>query len=165
MPEKREQEIRNLQTFLREIAILDTRIPLLVPDGKFESQTENAVRVFQELNSLSPTGQVDEQTLAKISKQYFEIIDDREIISINVFDSDKNKVYLAQVLLKEIGDRFYNFSEIEITGTKDEKTVLLFEQSALTSTSSCRKIKSAFCRKSNGRRLSKHVKRLQRLQR
>lgn len=128
MPEKREQEIRNLQTFLREIAILDTRIPLLVPDGKFESQTENAVRVFQELNSLSPTGQVDEQTLAEIYKQYLEIIRDREIISINVFDSDKNKIYLAQVLLKEIGDRFYNFSQIEITGTKDEKTVLLFEQ-------------------------------------
>ena len=101
MPEKREQEIRNLQTFLREIAILDTRIPLLVPDGKFESQTENAVRVFQELNSLSPTGQVDEQTLAEIYKQYFEIIRDREIISINVFDSEKNKIYLAQVLLKE----------------------------------------------------------------
>ncbi len=128
MPESREQEIRNLQTFLREIATLDARIPMLVPDGKFESETENAVKVFQELNSLSATGEVDEQTLTEIYRQYLEIVNDREIVKINVFDSDKNKYYLAQILLKEIGDRFYNFSEVDLTGVKDEKTVLLFER-------------------------------------
>ena len=128
MPETREQEIRNLQTFLREIATKDKRIPMLVPDGKFEAETENAVKAFQELNSLEVTGEVNEQTLSEIYRQYLEIIADREKVTINVFDSEKNKFYLAQVLLKEIGDRFYNFSEIEITGLKDEKTILLFER-------------------------------------
>ena len=91
MPETREQEIRNLQTFLREIATKDTRIQMLVPDGKFEAETENAVKAFQELNSLEVTGEANEQTLSEIYRQYLEIIADREIVTINVFDSEKNK--------------------------------------------------------------------------
>ena len=121
-------EIRNLQTFLREIATKDSRIPMLVPDGKFERETQNAVEVFQSLNSLQVTGEVDEETLAEIYKQYQEILKEKEVVKIDIFDSDKNKFYLAQVLLKEIGESFYNFSQIEITGIKDEKTSVLFEQ-------------------------------------
>ena len=123
-----EIEIRNLQTFLREIATKDSRIPMLVPDGKFESETQNAVKVFQELNSLQVTGEVDEQTLAEIYKQYKQILKEKEVVKIDIFDSDKNKFYLAQVLLKEIGESFYNFSQVEITGIKDEKTAVLFEE-------------------------------------
>ena len=53
---------------------------------------------------------------------------EKEVVKIDIFDSDKNKFYLAQVLLKEIGESFYNFSQVEITGIKDEKTAVLFEE-------------------------------------
>ena len=43
-------------------------IPMIEnPDGSFDSQTERAVRTFQTIFSLSPTGEVNYQTWYKIS--------------------------------------------------------------------------------------------------
>ena len=47
---ERKEKIKQLQKYLREIAKVDNRIPLLVIDGFFLDETENAVRIFQEIS-------------------------------------------------------------------------------------------------------------------
>ena len=71
---ERKEKIKQLQKYLREIAKVDNRIPLLSIDGFFFDETENAVKIFQEIYGLSSTGEVDEQTWNKIYQEYFSLV-------------------------------------------------------------------------------------------
>lgn len=67
-----QKAVRNLQTYLRQLSYHDDRIPMIAPDGIYSQDTENAVRIFQELNSLPPTGITDIDTWDLIYRQYEE---------------------------------------------------------------------------------------------
>lgn len=67
----RENNVRILQVELNRIADNYPAIPKISdPDGTFDTETENAVRKFQEIFSLPQTGVVDKSTWYKI-KQYY----------------------------------------------------------------------------------------------
>ncbi len=72
MPDIRETEtgVRELQTMLRVLSVFDTRIPPLVSDGVFGEETVAAVRVFQAIYGLPPTGEIDTQTWNAITEAY-----------------------------------------------------------------------------------------------
>ncbi|MBO5797494.1 MAG: peptidoglycan-binding protein, partial [Clostridia bacterium] len=50
------------------------RIPLLAVDGIYGPETAEAVRVFQELFGLSPTGEVDSTTWEALGREYRRVI-------------------------------------------------------------------------------------------
>ncbi len=129
---ERKEKIKQLQKYLREIAKKDDRIPLLVIDGLFLAETQNAVEIFQEIYGISKTGEVDEETWNKIYKEYIDIVGGwRSCLCLDVL---KNKdaalnmgesgyiIYFIQVMLKRISDKYSNFPEIEVSGTVDENT-------------------------------------------
>lgn len=61
------ENVRTIQNRLDRIAIDYPAIPLIIlPDGIFNANTENAVRTFQGIFGLPQTGQVDEDTWYRI---------------------------------------------------------------------------------------------------
>lgn len=71
------QPIRSLQTMLRTISQVDSRIPSLIPDGIYSPQTQEAVKIFQSVNGLSPTGVVDQNTWERITDTYDDALLER----------------------------------------------------------------------------------------
>ncbi len=51
-----------IQEMLSYISLIIPTIPYIEPSGTFDENTQNAVRTFQNLQGLKPTGIVDEQT-------------------------------------------------------------------------------------------------------
>ena len=82
--------IYNLQTMLRFLSQTDNRILPVIPDGIYGSNTYAAVRSFQEIQGLTPTGVVDYLTWNRIVTQ---------------FESERNNndmpasLYIAQAML------------------------------------------------------------------
>jgi peptidoglycan hydrolase-like protein with peptidoglycan-binding domain len=68
-----------LQYMINEIGVVYNTLPLLEINGEYDEETEQAIRLFQEINRLPPTSQTDRITwdaLAKIynlSMHYIEI--------------------------------------------------------------------------------------------
>lgn len=67
------QPIRSLQTMLRVVARADARLPGVIPDGSFGSDTEAAVRAFQQTYSLPVTAEVDEATWQKLVSVFTDL--------------------------------------------------------------------------------------------
>lgn len=56
------QPVRSLQTMLRVIAEDDRRLPSVIPDGIYGTDTRRAVTAFQKRAGLAANGVVDQQT-------------------------------------------------------------------------------------------------------
>ncbi|MBO5797945.1 MAG: peptidoglycan-binding protein, partial [Clostridia bacterium] len=67
-------DVREVQEYLRQLARSFPRIPLLAVDGIYGPETAEAVRVFQELFGLSPTGEVDSTTWETLGREYRRVI-------------------------------------------------------------------------------------------
>lgn len=61
-----------IQEMLQYISLIIPTIPPLNSNGIFDEETENAVRAFQTLSGLEPTGIVDEATWNEITRVYRE---------------------------------------------------------------------------------------------
>lgn len=68
------QAIRLLQKYLRQLSFFEERLPQLPIDGVFDSETQLAVEIFQELNGLEVTGVADRITWDLIYTQYRDSI-------------------------------------------------------------------------------------------
>ena len=66
--------VKVLQYFLAYIGFFNNAVPFIDFTGKFDAQTENAVRAFQAFAGLPVTGVVDEQTWNEIYEAYAGII-------------------------------------------------------------------------------------------
>jgi len=58
--------VREVQTYLRQIAFVDERVPLIAVDGIFGSETTKAVKAVQKCARLTETGRVDFETFSAI---------------------------------------------------------------------------------------------------
>lgn len=63
-------DVREVQEYLRRLAVAYPRIPLLAVDGIFGPRTAEAVRVFQELFDLPVTGEVNRATWERLVEEY-----------------------------------------------------------------------------------------------
>ena len=68
------QAIRLLQKYLRQLSFFEKRLPQLPIDGVFDSETQLAVEIFQELNGLEVTGVADRITWDLIYTQYLDSV-------------------------------------------------------------------------------------------
>jgi len=66
-------EVKNLQMVLKSVGYSPGR-----DDGYFDQQTENAVKAFQRLSKLPPTGVVDAETAVRLNQALMERMQDKE---------------------------------------------------------------------------------------
>ncbi len=127
-----EDEIRQIQTMLREISFFDDRIERVIPDGIYGSQTESSVRSFQRNNNLYETGEVDNDTWDKIIEEYDRIyrenkrnvlvqVIDELAVPIEVGDATLS-LYVIQAMMKALSMELENLDEVIITGVYDAPT-------------------------------------------
>ncbi len=125
--------VRDLQGFLRRIALSDNSVSPVIPDGIFGEQTENSVKSFQRAYNLPVTGIADYPTWQKITEVHNFIIKNESepdgitafynyILPINEGDSN-HYVYLLQAILNVLSSVNNGFLSVDITGTHDEKSV------------------------------------------
>ena len=127
---QRKQHIIELQTYLHAIALMNDRIPLIIPDGVYGNETAIAVRAFQREYGLPDTGTTDGQTWNKIVSVYRENLRGNPV-PYAVFPSAKyvaakgdsgQLVYILQAMLQTIGKRYDNAPNVEVCGTYNDAT-------------------------------------------
>ena len=113
--------VRELQMYLREIALVDPRIPLVGVDGVFCQETTTAVKAAQRLAHLPETGQVDFATWNAIvraaHKAHRQAARPHSCapftrLTAPVHHGEHNAVVpFAQSMFNELSCRFVNFKE------------------------------------------------------
>ena len=124
--------IREIQNRLRELSFKDDRIPEISVDGIYGPQTTTAVRAFQEITGLEPTGQVDRRTWDALYDAYQKATGtERPLAGIVTFPSPDyvirrgdsgDIVYAVQFMLNGVSKAFHNLEPVELTGVYDEPT-------------------------------------------
>ena len=78
MPNQNEREaITNLQRYLRHLSYFSDEIIEVPIDGIFGSDTEEALRAFQTMEGLPPTGRADQTTWERLFRVYTDSIERR----------------------------------------------------------------------------------------
>ncbi len=137
------ESVFGLQTLLRDISAYDERIPSVIPDGRFDIQTENAVKEFQRYNNLVSDGIVDNDTwdtLVRVHEDLTQEVYLPAIVCINEFNQKRitaNEVndclFVIQAMMYIISQRFGNLPSVEISGIhKDDSVNLIKEIQKLT---------------------------------
>ena len=130
MPFTKEQKsdfISELQHYLYVLSYHEKKIPHIVSDGIYGRETKEAVRIFQKLHGLPPTGETDSRTWDEIVDEYKSCM---RPTPLSVFcqggilstDSDEDIIYIVQVLLKKLARHFDNIPDIDVDGIYDDKT-------------------------------------------
>lgn len=126
--EQKKAHIMELQQLLYEMAHYNRRIPLIVPDGVFGPETEEALRVFQREYGLPQSGSADPDTwnkLVEINRIYYT-----PSFVLDIFDRDRiivpgeagPLVQIIQVMLNAAARKYANLLSIPLSGVYDEPT-------------------------------------------
>ena len=124
--------IQELQTYLRYISRFIERIPEIVPDGIYGSETRNAVLAFQKLYGLPETGDADYETWTRIVESFDELAKaEKNVRPVFVYPvdiphfeegDDSEEIYILQIMLRRLAKIFENVHMPEITGVFDSDT-------------------------------------------
>lgn len=125
---QKQDHIRELQRFLYEISFYNRKIPEIIPDGVYSTETENAVRIFQREYGLPETGRTDSETWKKAAE--INSIFYPEIVRPDVYGKDTVLVpgsagpvmFFIQTMLNTIGRGYANMPLLPLTGVYDEQT-------------------------------------------
>lgn len=136
--ETRGTPVRNIQTMLREISTVDSRIPVVIPDGVFGQRTKDAVIKIQETADITADGIVDLITFEEIVTRYRSSLKKNAlprkaglfITSDTVIlpDDENEHLYTIKSMLKNIATRFSNIDLIEINNIHDDESVLIVKE-------------------------------------
>lgn len=126
------QPIKSLQLMLKTIAYALDTIPVVNPDGIFDSTTEEAVRAFQQEYALPVTGVVDEETfnaITDIHRLAQELLTQAQSPVVNfpsalrvVPGQSHPHIFLAQAMFTALSREFPEFIPLSLTGTLDDAT-------------------------------------------
>ena len=126
---QREEHIEEILTLLYQIALRDSRIPIVLPSKVFNDDAALAVRAYQEAYDLPVTGEIDGATWDSIVDTYHRLMDTAEPIAL--FPSGEfllkegdggELVTLVQVLYNLAARRYQNLLPVEVTGQYDSAT-------------------------------------------
>lgn len=111
---QRTEHVRELQEYLRAVALLDNNHRELAVDGIFGPETAEAVRMYQAANQLPVTGQVDSRTWERLVQDYAEALSlFTKAVPLSVFPAApfsirtgdrSNNVYILQAMLNTLGE-------------------------------------------------------------
>lgn len=129
--EQNRQDITELQTYLLNISHFIDSIPSVIPDGFYGEKTKNAVEAFQREYGLPVTGEVDKKTWDTIVIVYKHFVKNPPE-PIDIFPKkdyilklgDRNYlVYILQIMLRAISEKYPSVPSVAITGTYSPETV------------------------------------------
>ena len=135
MARPNEQEsIRNLQRYLRHLSYFDEEIIPVPIDGIFGSDTEEALRAFQQREGLPPTGRADLETWERLFRAYTDSLAEKqpprqishfpqipENYTVEVGEV-QFLVSIIQNALQELSAVYDEIGEVPQTGSYDEAT-------------------------------------------
>ena len=123
----------NLQVLLRTISKRYSDIPTLIPDGVYGNNTRDSVLAFQKQFGLNPTGETDYSSWNKLIQVFLEIETEykepyvRLIYPENELREDQTSytstVYIIQIMLVALAERFDNISMPSVNGIIDHPTI------------------------------------------
>ncbi|WP_297959703.1 peptidoglycan-binding domain-containing protein [uncultured Ruminococcus sp.] len=128
--EQRKEHIRELQGYLYAISMFDRRIPQVLPDGVYNTDTKNAVEAFQRVYGLPVTGETDSRTWETVTRVYREYLDGEPAayhafpsrsFTASVGDSGE-LVYIIQAMLWKAAAWYDNMPKVNVCGEYDEET-------------------------------------------
>lgn len=129
---KASNPILEIQFKLKDIAQHNPDIPMIIPTGTYDPQTQRAVSEFQRIFNLPVTGKVDYATWNAICKEHSDTIH-KIMLPSSVFcfhdnineykkGDECNLVYILQIIFKNYHKKYKNYSDIQLTGIFDEQT-------------------------------------------
>ncbi len=129
-PQQRRAHVRELQRMLHGLSYYDERIPRVIPDGIYGRETALAVRAFQQVNNLRPTGETNRATWDAIVNAYLENVA-RIAKAIDAYPQNTKSitigdeglaVYIIQAMLNLLSVAFDNMKAVPVTGKYDAET-------------------------------------------
>ena len=127
-----QENVMELQNYLRTIARFRKNLPLVVLDGIFGERTTEAVKEFQAQNGLPVTGVVDQETWERIYQEYLQVAaETAEPVCVQAYPSTDftigpgttgEKVYFLQLMLIALGNQFHNIPSVALTGRYEDDT-------------------------------------------
>lgn len=130
--------IYEMQLFLQAARAQYPNIPFVAADGIYGPETAEAVQAFQSACGLKPTGVTDQETWDMARGLYNRMRSKNAPPNMpNVFscmewdlepDQCCDQVYVVQLMLRHMGDRYQEFSGIEMTGSFDFQTQTAFSK-------------------------------------
>lgn len=130
--QQKKEDIREAQIYLRVIAESDPDIPMVIPDGIYDSETEQAVLAFQNKYGLDPTGKIDAATWEQLYKAYlasaaaFAPLDGITPLTANnvpLKEGDAGYViYILQAMINTVAQFYDNTEGAPESGVYDSAT-------------------------------------------
>ena len=123
--------ITEAQEILRELAAYDPRLPPITVDGIYDKRTAQAIRIFQSLYGLEPTGEVDSETWNELQDS-LRTAQGITPIALEVFTSpgflvypntESEKIRIVQNILNTLSEYYENIRAVTVNGIYDEQTV------------------------------------------
>lgn len=127
---QKRQHIIEIQRYLHAIALMNEKIPIVIPDGVYGTETGIAVTAFQREYSLEETSTVDAMTWNKIVEVYKGLFHSPPE-PYPAFPSEKfvcergasgRLVYIIQAMLYGMGQSYDNFPKINVCGNFNDET-------------------------------------------
>lgn len=126
-------EVKALQYYLNFLSYFISDIPSVVVDGVFGKNTEDAVKAFQKMNDLVPTGIFNISLVRLIDQKYKDIVDKLPPETYKQFPDiypgyvltlglKNDRVSLMQKYLKKISENLDFVPPVEVTNVFDEQT-------------------------------------------
>ena len=129
---QRRDHIREIQEYLRTLALTDNVHRELAVDGIYNEETAEAVRSFQLANGLPVTGNVDSETWERLTEDYFDALTLRsEAQAAQHFPSPQhvirlgdrgNLIYILQAILNTITEAWDDVADLVVNGEYDTAT-------------------------------------------
>ncbi len=128
----KKDHIYEVQDYLRTIAQANSNIPVIVPNGVYDANTEEAVRQFQREYGLPITGHIDIETWETIVEVYLSVEEYyRQNSSVMLFPnsnysmsegSEGYPVYILQAVINVASDGYSNTSAVPMDGVYGKST-------------------------------------------
>lgn len=126
------QPIRSLQTMLRVIGENNDRLPSVVPDGIYGTDTVRAVSAYQRSVGLPATGIADQETWESIAAGYeLALVEQVEAEPLRIIldpkqvirRGEKNpNIYVVQAILFVLSEQYAGITPPGMTGVLDVPT-------------------------------------------
>ena len=128
---ERDLAVRELQQALRAVLAAEGYPGVIYPDGFFGPETDQAVRLYQRLNSLPETGEVDQALWEMLAAAYWKVLQEKKMLPLPLFPnadfvmqrgSTGDLVSSVQRLLMELSALYANIPRLAVTGVYDTPT-------------------------------------------
>ena len=121
--------VYEMQIFLTAAWLVHPQVPVVKADGIYGPETREAVQIFQEIYGLPITGEADQETWETAREVYYQtFLRTGTPQALGLFELEENipqsgdLVYVVQVMLRALGERYVQFAGVPLTGQLDRAT-------------------------------------------